>query len=177
MTSQAPTLETERLRLRQWRRDDRERYFAILQEPAVYRHFGPEPSGMEDCWRRIGAATGSWMLNGFGGWAVERRIDSKLIGTAALFTGWRGLDPEFGQEPEMGWIFATEVHGQGFATEACKAALDWAESNLQPTPVWAIIAPANEPSLNLAKKLGFVPLHETVYHDDPTLVLKRPAWA
>jgi RimJ/RimL family protein N-acetyltransferase len=39
----APTLETERLRLRAWRKDDREKYFAILQEPAVFRHFGPEP--------------------------------------------------------------------------------------------------------------------------------------
>ena len=50
----------------------------------------------------------------------------------------------------MGWIFATEAHGKGMAGEACRAVLDWAEANLGPTPIWAIIAPANEPSMKLA---------------------------
>ncbi|HET7317352.1 MAG TPA: GNAT family N-acetyltransferase [Sphingomicrobium sp.] len=172
----APRIETERLVLRSWRKDDREKYFAILQQPAVFRHFGPEPMGMEECWRRLMAAAGGWQLNGFGGWAVERKSDGKLIGMLALFAAWRGLDPEFGDEPEMGWIFATEAHGQGLAGEACRAVIDWAEANLDPTPIWAIIAPANEPSLKLAQKLGFERLHETLYHDDPTIVLKRPAW-
>ena len=107
----APTIETERLRLRAWRKNDRETYFSILQEPAVHRHFGPEPMGMEECWRRLMAATGSWQLNGFGGWAVERRSTGRLVGMAALFTAWRDLVPQFGDEPEMGWIFSTEVHG------------------------------------------------------------------
>ena len=173
----APTLETERLLLRPWEKSDRRKYFDILQEPAVYRHFGPEPMGMEECWRRLMAASGGWQLNGFGGWAVDRKSDGKLIGMTALFTAWRGLEPEFGDEPEMGWIFATETHGKGMASEACTAVLDWAEANLPPTPIWAIIAPANEPSLKLAGKLGFERLHETLYHKDPTVVLRRPAWA
>ncbi|HVM23489.1 MAG TPA: GNAT family N-acetyltransferase, partial [Sphingomicrobium sp.] len=177
VTRSAPTLETERLLLRAWTKADREQYFAILQEPAVHRHFGPEPMGMEECWRRLMAAAGGWQLNGFGGWAVERKSDGKLIGMTALFTAWRGLDPEFGEEPEMGWIFATETHGQGLAGEACRAALDWAEANLRPTAIWAIVAPANEPSLRLAAKLGFERVHDTTYHDAPTVVLKRPAWA
>jgi RimJ/RimL family protein N-acetyltransferase len=173
---EAPRIETERLALRPWRKDDRERYFDILQEPAVFRHFGPTPMGMEECWRRLMAAVGGWQLNGFGGWAVERRSDGRLLGMTALFTAWRDLQPEFGDEPEMGWIFATEAHGQGLAGEACRAALDWAQQNLAPTPIWAIIAPANEPSLKLARKLGFERVSETFYHDDPTVVLRRPAW-
>ena len=55
----APTLETERLRLRAWRRDDREPYLNILQEPAVFRLFGPEPMGMEESWRRLMASVGT----------------------------------------------------------------------------------------------------------------------
>ena len=172
----APALETERLRLRAWSRADRESYFAILQEPAVYRHFGPEPMGMEECWRRLMAAAGGWQLNGFGGWAVERRSDGRLVGMAALFTAWRDLVPQFGDEPEMGWIFATEAHGQGLANEACDAVLHWAETNLAPTPIWAIIAPANAPSVRLAERLGFERHNEAIYHDETTIVLKRPAW-
>jgi len=173
----APVVETERLRLRGWRKDDREPYFAILQEPAVFRHFGPEPMGMEECWRRLMAAVGGWCLNGFGGWAVERKSDSKLLGMLAIFTAWRDLEPQFGEEPEMGWIFATEAHGQGLAREACDAVLAWAEANLAPTPLWAIISPANEPSLRLAERLGFERIGESSYHGEPTLVLRRPAWA
>jgi RimJ/RimL family protein N-acetyltransferase len=172
----APTIETERLTLRAWTKADREAYFSILQEPAVHRHFGPEPMGMEECWRRLVASAGSWPINGFGGWAVERRSDRKLIGMAALFTAWRDLAPQFGDEPEMGWIFATEAHGQGLAREACDAVLGWAEASLPSTQIWAIIAPANEPSIKLAQRLGFEPHNETTYQDEPTLVLRRRAW-
>jgi RimJ/RimL family protein N-acetyltransferase len=133
--------------------------------------------GMEECWRRLMAAVGGWQLNGFGGWAVERKTDGRLLGMTALFTAWRDLDPQFGAEPEMGWIFATEAHGQGLAREACNAVLAWAETNLPPTRIWAIIAPANEPSIKLAQKLGFERLTQSSYHGDPTLVLRRPAWA
>ena len=132
--------------------------------------------GTEECWRRLTAAVGGWQLNGFGTWAVERKDDAKLVGNVGIFTAWRDLDPQFGEEPEMGWIFAAETHGKGIASEACRASIAWTEANLAPTPVWAIIAPANEPSLKLAAKLGFERVHETAYHKEPTVVLKRGAW-
>ena len=131
---------------------------------------------LEECWRRLTAAVGGWQLNGFGTWAVERKADGKLVGNVGIFTAWRDLEPEFGEEPEMGWIFAAETHGKGMASEACRASIGWTEANLERTPLWAIIAPANEPSMKLAEKLGFEWVHETLYHDDPTIVLKRPAW-
>jgi RimJ/RimL family protein N-acetyltransferase len=177
LVREAPRIETERLVLRAWRKADFRPYHAILQQPDVHRHFGPSPMGAEECWRRLMASVGGWQLNGFGTWAVERKADARLVGNVGLFTAWRDLEPEFGEEPEMGWIFASETHGQGLASEACDAALDWARSSLAPTPIWAIIAPANQPSLKLADKLGFERVAETLYHDDPTLVLKRPAWA
>ena len=89
-------------------------------------------------------------------------------------TAWRDLDPEFGEAPEMGWIFSAETHGQGMASEACRAVLDWTEANLEPTPLWAIIAPENEPSLKLASKLGFERIHETPYHGEATVVQREP---
>jgi RimJ/RimL family protein N-acetyltransferase len=174
---EAPRVETERLVLRSWRKDDFRPYHAILQHPDVHRHFGPNPMAAEECWRRLMASVGGWQFNGFGTWAVERKSDGKLVGNVGLFTAWRDLDPEFGEEPEMGWIMAAETHGQGLASEACRATLDWAHANIQPTPIWAIIAPANAPSLKLAERLGFERVHETLYHNDPTVVLRRPAWS
>lgn len=176
MVREAPRIETERLVLRPWRKDDFRPYHKLLQHPEVHRHFGPEPMGQEEAWRRLAAAVGMWQLIGIGGWAVDRKSDAKLIGMLSLFHAWRALEPEFGEQPEMGWIFAHEVHGQGMAGEACSAVLEWAEAKLDPTPIWAIIAPANAPSLKLAAKLGFERVGESIYHDEPTTVLKRPAW-
>jgi RimJ/RimL family protein N-acetyltransferase len=171
----APTLETGRLRLRPWRREDFRPYHAILSEPAVHRYFGPEPMGQEELWRRMCAAAGNWLMNGFGGLAVTRKEDGRLLGTAGLFTAWRDFEPEFGDAPEMGWIMATETHGQGLAREACEALLGWAEATLEPTPIWAIISEVNEPSFRLAEKLGFERVSSVDYHG-PTAVLRRPAW-
>jgi RimJ/RimL family protein N-acetyltransferase len=173
----APTIETERLILRHWRKEDFRPYQAIMREPAVHEHFGPEPIGAEDLWRRMTAAVGGWQFNGFGTWAVTDKMNQRLLGNVGLFTAWRDLDPEFGEDPEFGWIMATETHGRGLALEACRAVIAWAEANLAPTPMWAIIAPANLPSIRLAQRLGFEAVHETPYHDEPTLVMRRPPWS
>lgn len=146
-----------------------------MSEPAVHRFFGPEPMGQEELWRRMCGSAGNWLMNGFGGLAVERLSDGKLVGNVGLFTAWRDIEPQFGDEPEMGWIFATETHGTGMAHEAASALLEWAEATLPPQPIWAIISHGNEPSFKLAAKLGFTPLNDVDYHG-PTTVLQRPSW-
>jgi RimJ/RimL family protein N-acetyltransferase len=177
LVREAPRIETERLILRPWRKDDFRPWHAIMQQPEVYRHFGLQPISAEDCWRRLTAAVGGWQLNGFGTWGVERKAGGNLIGNVGIFTAWRDLDPSFGEQPEMGWIFSSETHGHGLASEACHAAIGWTETNLDPTPLWAIIAPENEASLKLAAKLGFERVSLSRYHGDPTIVLRRQAWA
>lgn len=139
------------------------------------RFVGGKGISEEDCWRRLAASVGMWDLLGFGGWAVVRKADDKIVGTVSLFNAWRALEPEFGEVPEMGWIFAREVHGQGIAGEACRAVLNWADANLQPTPIWAIIDPENGPSLALAERLGFQRVADSLYHGEPTVVLQRPS--
>jgi RimJ/RimL family protein N-acetyltransferase len=171
----APTLETERLILREFCRSDLDAQHAIVGDEEVMRPVGIGGQSREDAWRRAAAAVGMWRLMGFGGWVVVRKSDDKQVGLVSLFTAWRDLQPTFGDQPEMGWIFATEVHGQGIAGEACRAALDWADGNLQPTPIWAIISPGNDPSLKLAERLGFERQAETPYQGEPIVVLRRDA--
>ena len=169
----APTLETERLVLRQYRKSDFPAHHAIVGDPAVMNQLGVSALGREEAWRRVAASVGMWELMGFGGWAVIRKADHKLVGMVSLFNAWRALDPQFGEQPEMGWIFATEVHGRGIAGEACRGVLDWADAHLAPTPIWAIISPGNDASFKLAERLGFERLPDSVYHDEVIAVLKR----
>jgi len=176
LVREAPRIETDRLVLRPWRKDDFRPYHAILSHPEVHKHFGPTPMGAEEAWRRLTSFVGGWHFLGFGMWAVEKKSDGELAGIVGLFNAWRDLEPEFGEQPEMGWIMAANTHGQGLASEACRAVLEWTEANLQPSPIWAIIAPANAPSIKLAEILGFEEVGETLYHGDATLVFRRPAW-
>ncbi len=170
----APTLETERLVLRHYMKQDFAAHHAILSDEVVMRQLGMPGLNREENWRRFAASVGMWGLMGFGGWAVVRKADENLVGVVSLFNAWRAIEPSFGEQPEMGWIFAADVHRLGIASEACRAALDWADDHLRPTPIWAIISPGNGPSFKLAERLGFERLPDSIYHDEPIAVLKRP---
>ena len=174
-TRSAPTLETERLVLRDFRREDLDAQATTLADPEVMRHLGGAPTSREDSWRKLMMAVGQWPLLGFGYWAVETKADGRMVGQAGLCDFERGLVPDMGGAPEMGWIFDRSVHGQGIAGEACRAVLDWADRSLSPGPIWSIISPDNLPSIRLAERLGFERSALSDYHGEPIVILQRPA--
>jgi len=169
----APTLETERLVLRGFRRGDLDALATTLADPEVMRHLGGTAISREDAWRKLMMSVGQWPLLGFGFWAVE--MNGRLVGQAGLCDFERGLDTDISGLPEMGWIFDRSVHGQGVAGEACRAVLDWADANLAPIPIWAIISPGNARSFKLAERLGFERCADSIYHDEPIAILQRTA--
>ena len=168
-----PTIETERLRLRPFRKEDLDPWVAILAKPDVSAYLGP-PKSRSDLWLRLTSSVGQWYVQGYGGLMVELRDTGTLVGNVSLFEAKRGLG--FEGEPELGYIVDSAVHGQGIGAEAVGAVLDWAEANMEPTPFWAIIDPANPASHRLAKKAGFEKVGEDVYEGDVLDIVKRPAW-
>ena len=175
MILSAPRLETERLVLREFRRDDLDALAATLGDPAVVRHLTGEPINREDSLRRLFMAAGQWPLTGLGMWAVERKSDGRLVGHVGFFDMQRDMAPDIMDLPEMGWIFDTCVHGQGIAREACVAALDWLDASHGPVEVPAIISLDNVASLKLAEKLGFVREADVIYKGEPIALVRRPA--
>ena len=167
-------LETERLILREFRRDDLDAFAATLGDPEVTRHLTGEPMSREDSFRRLLLAAGQWPVLGMGMWAVEARAAGKVVGHCGFFDMERDMQPSLLGEPEMGWIFDRSVHGQGIAREACEAALVWAEATLAAPSYPAIIAPDNAASMKLAEKLGFVRESDGVYKSEPIAVFRRP---
>jgi RimJ/RimL family protein N-acetyltransferase len=174
LVQSAPTLETERLILRAFRKDDLDAHAATLGDQEVMRHIGGKPVIREDSWRRLMSGVGSWVLNGLGPWAVERKSDGRMVGHCGFFNFERDMTPSILGEPEMGWIFDRSVHGQGIAFEACRAALDWAERELAANSYPAIIDIENVPSMKLAEKLGFVRQPDGFYRDAPIAIFRRP---
>ena len=169
----APTIETERLILRAFRRDDLDAHSATLADRDVVRHLGGHAFNREDSWRRLTMAVGQWPLLGYGYWAVEARSSGALVGQVGFADFERGMTPDISGAPEMGWVFDTSVHGQGIAGEACRAALAWIEATWAPPQIPAIIAIENAKSMRLAERLGFVREPDAIYRDEHIALFLR----
>jgi len=169
-----PILETERLRLRIFCEDDLVVHAKTLGDPVVMRFLGGVPQTREETWRRMLAMVGSWSVFGFGYWAVERISDGAFLGQMGFADYRRAMVPSLHDMPEMGWVFAPDAHGQGYAQEAGRAALSWADRALPGREIVAIIDHGNEASIRLAEKLGFSSVEEALYKDGTILLFRRP---
>jgi len=170
----APVIQTERLTLRHFRTDDIQAFAETMANPDVVRYLGGEPNDREDAWRKLLTGAGFWSLMGIGMWAVERRSDRRLIGHLGFFDFQRDMRPSIAGEPEMGWVFNPKAHGQGYATEACEAALDWFDRTQPPASIPAIISRENAASMRLAERLGFKRQPDATYRDEPIALFRRP---
>lgn len=171
---EAPTLESERLRLRPYRETDLEAQAAVLGDREVMAHLGGNPLLREEAWRRMLAAPGLWVLLGFGYWLVERKEDGAYLGQVGFADFKRDMVPSIEGMPEMGWIFGRHAQGQGYATEAGLRALAWADEALPGREITAIIGLTNEPSIRVAERIGFAVREEALYRGEPILLFRRP---
>ena len=167
-----PVLATERLTLRPFRAGDVDAWVAMLGDARVMRHLGG-PLAREESWRKLLCGAGLWGLFGYGYWAVERREDGRMIGQVGFADFKRDMVPVIENIPEMGWLFAADTGGQGYATEAAAAGLAWIERHLAPPEVVAIIAPDNAASIRIAEKSGFATREPALYRGDPMLLFRR----
>lgn len=165
-----PVVETERLVMRGWTQGDFDAYAASNADAEVQRFLGG-PQDREQSWRSLAAHIGHWRLRGYGQWALERRDDGRVIGRAGLWNpeGWFGV--------EVGWKLDRDAWGNGYATEAAAASLEWAWRNLDVDRVLSVIAPENEASLRVARRLGMGKLRDDVAHGLPVVIMavRRPA--
>lgn len=171
----APVLETERLRLRPFRASDLDAQWASMTDPEVVRFLGGVPQSREETWRKILGSPGLWALLGYGYWVAERREDGAYLGQIGFADFKRDMSPSIEGIPEMGWIMARHAQGQGYATEAVVAALAWADEALGGGEIVAIISHDNAASIRIAEKAGFSEREEAVYKGEPILLFRRAA--
>jgi RimJ/RimL family protein N-acetyltransferase len=169
---EAPTLVTERLRLRAHTLADFPIYSALWADPRVVRYIGSKPNTPEEAWARLLRNAGHWTLLGFGSWLIEEISTGDFIGEVGLFNYQRSIYPPL-EIPEIGWILSPAKHGHGYATEAVNALLNWGTTHFSANEVACIIHPDNAASLRVAEKCGFHFSHNTLFHGDPALILKR----
>ncbi len=146
------TLSTDRLIIRNFNTDDWSDLYEMIQQyqATAYARFDqPWPS-------QAGEIKGvvEWFAAGDSFLAVCLKTTGKLIGLIAL----NREDHLDAVVYNLGYVFNSDYHGQGYATEGCRAVLDHAFGPLMADRVVSGTATVNQPSCRLLERLG---MHET----------------
>lgn len=146
-------LETERLLLRPWRVEEAsvQRELWIERDPRVPPHRRIDADGhptLEEFEEAIRADEPSSVRL----LAVERKVVGDTIGYCGLVDGGQGAHGA--QGPELAFELLRRSWGQGYATEASWAVLDWARSSGHER-LWASVWDWNTASRRVLAKVGF----------------------
>lgn len=159
-----PTLHTARLTLRAFSAADLDLYARrIFADPEVTRYLPQRDiPPLERAVRAVRYFNRHWAERGYGIWAVTGRQDGQLIGQCGLnYLAENG-------EVEVDYALARPFWGQGIATEAAKAALDFAVaygdgSQTRMQKIIALAAPENQASRQVMEHLGMTYVREADY--------------
>ena len=152
MSLRTPTIRTARLLLRPFTGADAGALFALHSDAFVLRYWDSPPWSepawaerfLEACVRMSEEGSGARL-------AIDRAADKAFIGWCGL-TRW---NPDY-RSASMGYCLDGEAWGQGYATEAGRAVLQWAFDALDLNRVQAETDTRNAASARVLEKLGFV---------------------
>jgi RimJ/RimL family protein N-acetyltransferase len=145
--------QTQRLLARRPAPVDRAAYHAHFTHPAVESWLRPSPLPPFDVAAIDELLLGDcshWKDHGFGPWVLEVAETGEFAGRGGL--AWASVEGV--AEVELPWSIEPRFHGAGYATEAAKAATEWAR-RIGFDRVIALILPTNAASQRVAEKAGF----------------------
>ena len=142
-------IETERLILRPVDpQRDFEPWAKAMADEATVRYLGTPPMSRALAWRNMALVMGHWVIRGYGFFSLELKATGEWVGRVGPWY------PEGWPAPEVGWTLSPDHRGQGYATEAARASVDYAFRQLRWPQVIHVILEGNAPSIALAKRIG-----------------------
>jgi RimJ/RimL family protein N-acetyltransferase len=153
-------LETERLRLRPVRSDDRA-WLYDLQTNSKAREF---LGGARDHAAAVQGVDAIYAAGG--GWLVAESRSGQRLGVLS--------GDEHRGDVEVSYVFDPSGWGKGLATEALVALVGWAADAYKVASVIAVTQTANVRSLRLLKRCGFIEEARFMEYGDPQVQLRRP---
>ena len=142
-------LETDRLILR---KIDPERDFdgwaESMADEGTVRYLGTKSMSRAESWRNMALVIGHWEIRGYGFFSLESKETGEWVGRVGPW------NPEGWPAPEVGWTISPMHLRKGYATEAGRAAIDYAFDTLGWNSVIHVILEGNEASMAVARKLG-----------------------
>jgi len=155
-------IQTPRLLLRRWTDDDLVPMADINADSRVMQMIDDgSVRSLDETAEAIERCEEEWDEEGFGLFAVELLASGELIGFVGLTV------PEFLPEVlpavEIGWRLGSQYWGQGYASEAAHAALEFALEDRGLDRVISICRVGHEASENVIRKLGMDLERETTH--------------
>ncbi|MER5465282.1 GNAT family N-acetyltransferase [Streptomyces sp. NPDC002668] len=155
-------IQTPRLLLRRWHEDDLAPMAEINADPEVMQWIGDgSVRDLEQTAEDIERWEEEWDEEGFGLFAVELLASGELAGFVGLSV------PEFLPEVlpavEIGWRLGRQFWGQGYASEAAHASLEFALQDRGLDRVVSIARTGHEASENVIRKLGMELVRQTTH--------------
>ncbi|MGB3638644.1 MAG: GNAT family N-acetyltransferase [Rivularia sp. (in: cyanobacteria)] len=142
--------QTERLIIREFQVFDIEALAQIVAKPEVMQFSPTGVLSTKQTAVKIQSFLDSYQKNGYGKWAVIHRESGRLIG----YCGIAVEEIEGKPENELGYRLDSDFWGQGLATEAAKACLEYGFDKLKFDDVLGIVEPENHPSIKVLEKVG-----------------------
>ena len=158
---QITQLQTKRLILRQWKKEDYEPFAKLNADPKVMEFF---PSVLTKVQSDVMASTLKALIsqNGWGFWVLEEKETGLFVGTLGLHEP--SDDLAFLPCVEIGWRLSHEHWGKGYATEAGLEVLKFAFEVLDLEEVVSFTAVVNKRSSSLMERLGMKNSYENFEH-------------
>ncbi|WP_425831983.1 GNAT family N-acetyltransferase [Streptomyces fractus] len=150
-------IRTPRLLLRRWLPDDDLAPLSEIQaDPAVMRRIGDgAPRSLDDTAEDIERWEEEWDDEGFGLFAVELLGSGELAGAVGLYVP--DAPAQVAGHVGIQWRLARQFWGQGYASEAAQATLEFALQDRGIDRVVAVAAEDDASSAKVVHKLGMKP--------------------
>jgi RimJ/RimL family protein N-acetyltransferase len=146
-------IRTPRLVLRRWLDDDLVPLSEIQADPVVMQAVGDgRPRSLEQTAQDIEAWEEEWDEEGFGVFAVELLGSGELAGAVGLSVA--DASAEVAGQVLISWRLGRVFWGQGYASEAAHAALEFALQDRGLDRVAAVCRTGDRASANVLGKLG-----------------------
>ncbi|WP_230530471.1 GNAT family N-acetyltransferase [Microvirga roseola] len=142
-------IETERLRLRPPNPSDAQDLFRFLGDRNAMR-FTHVQASLDECRRYLEGHEGNRERVGYAPWVILDRSDL-IVGFGGLYED--PFDPGWGLE--IGYYFAPEAWGKGYASELVRYCLDLVRQDVRLSEVGAFAHPDNAASRHVLMKSGF----------------------
>lgn len=145
----AKILTTDRLVLREMVQTDADDLLSIFEDDEAMRYY-PSRKSRDETIDWIHWTIENYEKYGVGLWIVEDKTSGQFLGQCGLV-----LQKIKGAvEVEIGYLFARQHWGNGYATEAALACKMYGFQTLGLKKVISLIDPLNKPSIRVASRIG-----------------------
>lgn len=143
------SITTERLHLTPFALGHADALFAMNSNPDVMRYLG-DTQTRNETEAGIARVQARWETYGFAWWTIFLKDTDTIIGAACL----QNLAHKDDAPLEIGWRLMPAYQGQGYATEAGQAAMDFGFERIGVDYLCAVTNPENIASQKVMQRLG-----------------------